>query len=145
MKIKLKKLRSNAQVPTQGSPYSAGSDLYACLENSLEINPGQTVLIPTGIALELPEQTVGLVYARSGLASKHDLAPANKVGVIDCDYRGEIFVPLHNHGQQMQTVSDGMRIAQLVVMPYYSVVFEEIEMLSDSSRGEAGFGSTGKF
>lgn len=143
--VAVKKLREQASLPTYGSDHAAGADLRACLERDIAVLPGETVLVPTGIAVELPEGTVGLIYARSGLATKKDLAPANKVGVIDCDYRGEIMVPLHNHGREAQVVAHGERIAQMVITPYIPALFEEKEMLSDTVRGAGGFGSTGLF
>ncbi len=143
MKVNVKKLHVSAKLPVYGSEFAAGADLYACAEGGLTIPAGETAFVHTGIAVELPAGTVGLVYARSGLACKRDLAPANKVGVIDCDYRGEIMVALHNHGKTAQTVSDGERIAQLVVAPYYTAEFTEAETLSDTVRGAGGFGSTG--
>ncbi len=142
MKVNVKKLSDRAKLPTYGSEFAAGADLYACGEYT--VGAGQTVFVHTGIALELPEGTVGLIYARSGLASKRDLAPANKVGVIDCDYRGEVIVSLHNHGSCVQTVSDGERIAQLVIAPYYTAEFTEAETLPETVRGAGGFGSTGR-
>ena len=144
MKINIKKLNENAIVPTYGSPFSAGADLYACEENDLVIAAGETKLVHTGIALEIPEGLVGLIYARSGLASKRGLAPANKVGVIDSDYRGEIMVALHNHGLSDQTVTVGERIAQIVFTPYVSADFDLVDELSDTVRGEGSFGSTGR-
>ena len=141
--IKIKKLHKDAIVPEVASKYSAGADLYALLEEEILIQPHTTQLVPTGIAVELPYATVGLIYARSGIASKRGLAPANKVGVIDSDYRGEILVALHNHSDKPQKVSPGERIAQLVVMPYYTPNFILSEELSDTARGEGGFGSTG--
>lgn len=144
MKINVKKLHPNAKLPVYGSQYAAGADLYACEEQPVVIAAGETAFIHTGIAVELPEGTVGLVYARSGLACKQDLAPANKVGVVDCDYRGEIMVALHNHGTQLRTVSGGDRIAQFVVAPYLPAEFEQAEELSQTVRGAGGFGSTGK-
>ena len=143
-KIKVIKLRPGATLPTYGSEYSAGADLYACLENSVTVAPGQTCFIPTGLAMELPVGTVGLIYARSGLACKRGLAPANKVGVIDSDYRGEYIVALHNHGKQPQEISHGERIAQLVITPVFAPGFQEVDSLSQTLRGEGGFGSTGK-
>ena len=143
MKVNVKKLNKNAHLPTYGSAYSAGADLYACTDGELTVGAGETVFVHTGIAVELPEGTVGLVYARSGLACKKDLAPANKVGVIDCDYRGEIMVAVHNHGKEGRVIADGERIAQLVVAPYYIAEFEEAETLSETVRGAGGFGSTG--
>ena len=131
-------------LPTYGSKEAAGADLYACLEEPVVITPGKTAFIPTGIAMELPRGYVGLVYARSGLACKQDLAPANKVGVIDSDYRGEFMVALHNHGREERTVENGERIAQLVVTPVLAPAFRETDELSESGRGSGGFGSTGK-
>ena len=142
MLVKFKKLDKNAVMPTYGTPYSAGADLYACMENTVTIEPGQTVLMHTGIAMELPEGYVGLNFARSGLATKRGLAPANKVGVIDSDYRGEIMVALHNHGCENQTVEPGERISQLLIMPVVQAEFEETDELSDTVRGDCGFGST---
>ena len=142
MKVNVKKLSEGARLPVYGSEYAAGADLFA-LEGT-EIPAGETRFVHTGIAIELEKGTVGLVYARSGLACKQDLAPANKVGVIDCDYRGEVMVALHNHGKETRTVEAGERIAQLVVAPVYHAEFEEAEALSSTVRGEGGFGSTGK-
>jgi len=142
--ICVKKLRPNAVVPTYGSAGAAGADLYACLEDSVEIRPGTTVMIPTGLAMEIPAGYVGLIYARSSMGVKRGLAPANKVGVIDSDYRGEFMVALHNHGTQPQTVTHGERIAQLLITPVYTPGFAEVEELSDTQRGSGGFGSTGK-
>ena len=144
MKINVKKLNPNAKLPVYGSQYAAGADLFACEEQPVSIAAGQTAFLNTGIAVELPEGTVGLVYARSGLACKQDLAPANKVGVVDCDYRGEIMVALHNHGNQTRIVNGGDRIAQFVVAPYLPAEFEQAEELSQTVRGAGGFGSTGK-
>lgn len=141
--VKVKKLRENARLPIYGTEFSAGADLCACLDAPLTINAGETRLISVGISMEIPEGFAGLVFARSGLATKRNLAPANKVGVIDCDYRGEFFVPLHNHGDTPQTVEDGERIAQLLLMPYLTAKFVEAETLSDTVRGSGGFGSTG--
>lgn len=143
MKVKIKKLYENAKMPTYGSPYSAGADLYACIDEEITILPNETVLIKTGLAMELDLGYVALIYARSGLATKRGLAPANKVGVIDCDYRGEIMVALHNHSTAPQTVAKDERIAQMVITPYILAEFEEAEKLSDTLRGDGGFGSTG--
>ena len=140
--VKIKKLNENAIIPTYGSPYSAGADLYSAMDD-VTIAPHTTTLIKTGLALELPVGFAGLIYARSGLASKRGLAPANKVGVIDCDYRGEVMVALHNHSEAAQTVAKGERIAQLVITPYVVADFEEADELSETVRGEGGFGSTG--
>ena len=143
-KINVKLLRPGAHLPTYGSADAAGADLYACLEESVTIEPGHTLMIPTGFALEVPKGCAGLIYARSGLACKQDLAPANKVGVVDSDYRGEIMVALHNHGTIPQTISDGERIAQIVFAPYYAAEFSVVDELDDTTRGSGGFGSTGK-
>lgn len=142
--MKFQKLNSKAITPTKGSKYSAGMDLYACIDNDITINPGETVKIGTGLAFELPENTFGAIFARSGLATKQGLAPANKVGVCDEDYRGEYIVPLHNHSNVPVTVKSGDRIAQLVIMPYIPVELEEVESLSDTERGSGGFGSSGR-
>lgn len=142
--IPVKKLNPMAIIPTYGSAEAAGADLYACIEEDVTILPGQTVMIPTGISMELPRGCAGLIYARSGLACKRSLAPANKVGVIDSDYRGEFIVALHNHGGQPQTIGYGERIAQLVITPVFTPGFAEVTQLSDTQRGEGGFGSTGK-
>ncbi len=142
MKVNVKKLTENAKLPAYGSEFAAGADLYAAA--GVTVQAGKTEFVHTGIAVELPLGTVGLVYARSGLASKQGLAPANKVGVIDCDYRGEIMVALHNHGDTARTVEAGDRIAQLVIAPYYTAEFTEAEELSETVRGAGGFGSTGK-
>jgi dUTP pyrophosphatase len=142
--IKVKKLRENAILPTYGSAEAAGADLYACLEADVTIGPGQTVFIPTGLAMELPKGCAGLLYARSGLACKRGLAPANKVGVIDSDYRGEFIVALHNHGLEPQTAANGERIAQLIITPVLTPAYEETADLSTTDRGVGGFGSTGK-
>ena len=145
MKVKVKKLNARATLPTYGSPQAAGADLYALIEgDTLEIAAGETKLIGTGLAIEIPEGYVGLVYARSGLATKRGLAPANKVGVIDSDYRGELKVALYNQSGAPQTIAAGERIAQLVIAPYLTASFEEATELADSTRGAGGFGSTGK-
>ena len=140
----VKKLHPAAKLPTRGSAEAAGADLYACLDEAVTIAPGQTVLIPTGIALAIPTGFVGLVYARSGLATKRGLAPANKVGVIDSDYRGELLVSLYNQSSQDQTVEPGERVAQLVLTPYLAAEFVPAESLSETERGAGGFGSTGR-
>ena len=141
-KINVKKLRPDARLPVYGTEFSAGADLCACLDAPVTLQPGETKLISIGIAMEIPAGYAGLVFARSGLASKRHLAPANKVGVIDPDYRGEFFVPLHNHGPVPQTVEPGERIAQLVIAPVIRAGFDEGE-LDDTARGAGGFGSTG--
>ena len=140
--VRVKKLRENAVLPSYGSDYAAGADLYAC--NAVTVEPGATEFVQTGLALEVPAGYAGLVYARSGLACKKGLAPANKVGVIDADYRGEIMVVLYNHSSQAVEIEPGERVAQLVITPYLTAVFEETEELSDTVRGEGGFGSTGR-
>ena len=142
--IKVKKLRAGAQLPTYGTEFSAGADLYACLEADVTIAPGETKKIPTGIAMELPVGTAGLIYARSSLGTKKGLAPANKVGVVDSDYRGEFMIFLHNHGAEPQTIQHGDRVAQLLVTPVFTPGFVEADQLSDTVRGTGGFGSTGK-
>ncbi len=141
--IKVKKLKEQAVLPTYGSEFSAGADLYACLDAPMEIGAGESVFIPTGLAMEIPQGCAGLIYARSGLACKKGLAPANKVGVVDSDYRGEIMVVLHNHGRTAQTVSGGERIAQLVITPVLTPSYFQVQELSDTQRSEGGFGSTG--
>jgi dUTP pyrophosphatase len=142
--IKVKKLRPGAQLPTYGTAFSAGADLYACLEEPVTIAPGETKKIPTGLAMEIPVGFAGLIYARSGLGTRQGLAPANKVGVVDSDYRGEFMVFLHNHSAETRTVSHGDRVAQLVVTPVFTPGFEETDELTDTARGAGGFGSTGK-
>lgn len=142
--IRVKILRKNAKLPTYGSVEAAGADLYACLEEELVIQPGKTAFVPTGIAMEVPVGCAGLIYARSGLACKRGLAPANKVGVVDSDYRGEIMVALHNHGLEVQTVAHGERVAQMIITPVITPAYEVAEELSDTGRGQGGFGSTGK-
>ena len=142
--IPVKILRQGAILPTYGTPDAAGADLYACLENAVTIAPGETAFIPTGIAIEVPRGCAGLIYARSGLACKRGLAPANKVGVVDSDYRGEITVVLHNHGTTPQTVEHGQRIAQMVITPVLTPAYEAVPELSDTLRSTGGFGSTGK-
>ena len=142
--VRVKILKEGAKLPTYGSAQAAGADLYACLEKAVTIAPGETVFVPTGIALEVPLGCAGLIYARSGMACKRGLAPANKVGVVDSDYRGEIIVALHNHGNVPQTVEHGERVAQFVITPVLTPAYQEVEELSDTGRGTGGFGSTGK-
>ena len=143
VKVNVKKLDPRAKLPSYGSAYAAGADLCALLDIPTDIPSGTTVLIRTGLAAEIPEGYAGLIYARSGLASKRGLAPANKVGVVDADYRGEIMVALHNHSTVTQTVEPGERIAQLVITPFLTADFQETDDLSDTVRGAGGFGSTG--
>ena len=140
--MKIKKLCENATVPTYGSARAAGADLYSC--EAVTVKSGETVLVHTGIAMAIPDGYVGLIYARSGLATKRGLAPANKVGVIDSDYRGEIMVALHNHGVAEQTVERGERIAQIVFTPYSAASFDLVDELDETERADGGFGSTGR-
>ena len=142
--IRVKKLNEKAILPTYGSAEAAGADLYACLDAPMTILPGETAWIPTGLALEVPKGCAGLVYARSSLGVKRGLAPANKVGVIDSDYRGQIHVVLLNHGKTEQTIQHGERIAQFLITPVLTPAYEEADELSDTDRGAGGFGSTGK-
>ena len=142
--VRVQKLHPNAMLPTYGSGEAAGADLYACLDAPITIEPGDTFWIPTGIALEVPKGCAGLIYARSSMGAKRGLAPANKVGVIDSDYRGEIRVVLLNHSKLPQTVSPGERVAQLLITPVLTPAFVEAETLADTQRGTAGFGSTGR-
>ena len=142
--IRVKILREGAHLPTYGTAEAAGADLYACIPEPLTIGPGETAFVPTGIALEVPRGCAGLIYARSGLACKRGLAPANKVGVVDSDYRGEITVVLHNHGSTRQTIENGERIAQFLITPVLTPAYEIAETLSDTARNQGGFGSTGK-
>lgn len=142
--VRVKKLHPNAILPTYGSAEAAGADLYACLDETVTIAPGEVCWVPTGIALEVPKGCAGLVYARSSLGAKRGLAPANKVGVVDSDYRGEIKVVLLNHSKQTQTLEPGERVAQFVITPVLKPMYEEVEELTDTSRGTGGFGSTGK-
>ena len=143
IKVEIKKLDERAIIPTYGTEFSAGADIYALLDEPLTINPGETKFIHTGLAIAIPEGFVGLNFARSGLASKRGLAPANKVGVIDSDYRGEVMVALYNQGNVPQTIENGDRVAQMVFVPYYAAEFELKDDLSETLRGEGGFGSTG--
>lgn len=147
MKLRIKKLNPKATIPSYGTDYAAGADLYACIDEPVSIGCGETKMIGTGIAMEIPTGYVGLVFARSGLACKKGLAPANKVGVIDSDYRGEIKVALHNHNGfgDALTVEAGERIAQISIVPYLKAEFDVVDNLEDTERGEGGFGSTGAF
>lgn len=143
LKLKVKKLRPGAVLPTRGSAQAAGYDLYACTGGSVNIAPHTTAMVGTGLSVAVPEGYFGAIFARSGLASKQSLRPANCVGVCDSDYRGEYIIPLHNDGDTERTVNDGERIAQLIVLPYLAVEFEEAAELDRTGRGDAGFGSTG--
>lgn len=142
--IRVKKLHPNALLPTYGSAEAAGADLYACLEESVTVPAGATVFIPTGLALEVPVGCAGLIYARSSMGTKRGLAPANKVGVIDSDYRGQVMVALHNHGGDDQVIQPGERIAQLLITPVFTPGFREVDDLTHTDRGAGGFGSTGR-
>jgi dUTP pyrophosphatase len=141
--IEIKKINENAVIPKYGTDFSAGADLYALTDETLMIAPGESLLIHTGISVAIPEGLVGLIFGRSGMACKRGLAPANKVGVIDSDYRGEIMVCLHNHGNVAQTVENGERIAQIAFLPYYTADFKLVDELDETVRGAGGFGSTG--
>ena len=142
--IRVKILREGAILPTYGSTGAAGADLTACLTEPVTIAPGQTAFVPTGLAMEVPVGCAGLIYARSGMACKQGLAPANKVGVIDSDYRGEIVVALHNHSGEVRTVEPGQRIAQMLITPVLTPLYEAVQELTDTARNAGGFGSTGK-
>lgn len=144
IQVKIKKLNKNAKMPTYGTEFAAGADLYALLEEPVEIKPNETKFISTGISFEIPSGTVALIFARSGLSCKQGLAPANKVGVVDSDYRGEVMVALHNHSTEVRVVENGDRVAQVMFAPYLKGEFEEVDNLEKSFRGEKGFGSTGK-
>lgn len=144
MEVKIRKTHKNAKLPSRGSEFSAGADLYACLDEDLTVMPGKTEFVTLGIQMELPEGYAGFVFARSGLASKEGLAPANKVGVVDSDYRGNCMVAIHNHSKEKRVIKNGDRIAQLVIMPVCLAEFVEAEVLSETERGSGGFGSTGK-
>ena len=143
MTVKIVKLNPNAHIPTYGSASAAGADLYACIEQTVCIQPGQTVLVPTGLSMEIEEGFAGFIYARSGLATKRGLAPANKVGVIDSDYRGQVMVSLHNHTNTPQSIEPGERVAQNVFAPVYQAQFCLVDALQETQRGTGGFGSTG--
>lgn len=142
--VRVKKVHPKAVIPTYGSVEAAGADIYACVDSDVTIRPGETVFIPTGLAMEIPKGCAGLIYARSSMGSKRGLAPANKVGVIDSDYRGQVMVALHNHGREAQMIAYGDRIAQLLITPVYTPGFCEAEELDDTQRGSGGFGSTGR-
>ena len=143
MEINIKLLNDNAKVPTRGSEYAAGYDLYAATDYDIEIAPHSTVKIGTGISVELPNGTFGAIFARSGLATKKGLRPANCVGVCDSDYRGEYIVPMHNDTDEVMTIASGERIAQLIVMPFVGIEFNIVDELTETKRGDGGFGSTG--
>ena len=142
--VSIKLLDPRAKLPTYGTDHAAGADLYALTHGPVEIAPGGTALIRTGVAVAIPQGYMGLIFARSGLATKQGLAPANKVGVIDADYRGELIVFLHNHSGQPRTIEDGERIAQMVITPCFTAMFQVVDELDETSRGSGGFGSTGR-
>ena len=144
MRIAVKKLNDLAKLPTIGSDKAAGADLYAATSYDITIQPHQTIKIGTGLAMEIPEMRFGAIFARSGIATKQGLRPANCVGIVDSDYRGEIIVALHNDSDEEQIIPAGSRIAQLIISPYLEVTIEEVNEVSDTIRGEGGFGSTGK-
>ncbi|MGO5336429.1 dUTP diphosphatase [Bilifractor sp. LCP19S3_H10] len=144
MKIRVKKLTDTAKMPTRGSASAAGYDLYADVETPVEIEPHATVMVGTGLSMEIPEGYFGAIFARSGLAAKESLRPANCVGVVDADYRGPFMIAVHNDGETARRVTPGERIAQLVILPFLPAEFEEVEQLGETERGEGGFGSTGK-
>ena len=144
MNIKIKRLNENAIIPNRGSEQAAGYDLYACTSTPIVIPPHQTVKVGTGLSIEIPDGYFGGIFARSGLATKQGLRPSNCIGVCDSDYRGEYIVALHNDSDECRIVENGERIAQLVVIPYLAVEFEEVDELSNTERGQNGFGSTGK-
>ena len=141
--VNVKKLRDNAIIPTQGSKYAAGYDLYATIDTPITIKSGETVKIGTGLAFELPEGFFAGIFARSGLATKQGLRPANCVGVVDCDYRGEVIVAIHNDSNRDTVIAPGDRIAQMILLPYQSMEFIEVSDLSETDRGDGGFGSSG--
>lgn len=143
MQVNIKLLNENAKIPTKGSEYAAGYDIYANLDENIVINPGETKLIKTGFSIEVPIGYAGLIYARSGISIKKGLAPANKVGVVDSDYRGEVMVALHNHSLEPKEVENGERIAQIVIAPHLTFDFNLVDELDDTKRGEGRFGSTG--
>ncbi len=144
MNVNIKKLNNSATIPRYQTPFAAGADIYCCIDDDIIIAPGATVMISTGIALEIPDNYVGLVYPRSGLSTKFGIALANKVGVIDSDYRGELMVPLFNHSDKDYILKNSERIAQLVITPYLTASFCEVNELNQTKRGDSGFGSTGK-
>ena len=141
--VRIKKLKEDAILPTYGTEKAAGADLYACMKEAVSIEPLEAAMIYTGLAMEIPEGYAGLIFARSGLATRKGLAPSNKVGVIDADYRGEIMIPLFNHSKETRVIEPGERIAQMIITPFLTAAFEEAEALDETGRGESGFGSTG--
>lgn len=143
--IKVKKLNEFAKLPTRGSEYAAGCDLYAATNQILDIAPHSTIKVGTGLSFELPEGTFAAIYARSGIATKRGLRPANCTGICDSDYRGEYIVALHNDTDEMQSIEPGERIAQMILLPYIEMKFNEVDELSNTERGEDGFGGSGRF
>lgn len=143
--VKVKKLNDLAKLPTRGSEYAAGYDLYAAIKYIIEIAPHSTVKIDTGLSFELPKGTFAGIFARSGIATKRGLRPANCTGVIDSDYRGPVIVALHNDTDEVQSIEPGERIAQMILLPYIEMQFNEVKELSDTVRGSSGFGDSGKF
>lgn len=146
IKVKFVKVREGAKVPERGSKYAAGYDLSACIPDMerVIIHPGETVKIPSGLAVKIPDGYFGGVFARSGLSTKQGLRPATAVSVIDSDYVGEIFIPIHNDSNEIRVIEHGQRICQLVILPYLNAEFEETDKLDETERGENGFGSSGK-
>ena len=142
-KVNIRKVDERAVIPTYSTKMSAGADLYAIVDDDVIISPGETAFIRTGLAVQIPEGYAGMIFARSGLACKKGLAPANKVGVVDADYRGEVMVAIHNHSLEDRVIGYGERIAQLVILPFFHAEFNEVSELDDTIRGEGGFGSTG--
>ena len=143
--INVKKLNDLAKLPTRGSEYAAGYDLYAATSYNIEIQPHTTVKIGTGLSFELPQGTFAAIFPRSGIATKRGLRPANCVGVVDSDYRGEVIVALHNDTDEVQSIEPQERIAQMILLPFVEMSFNEVDELSDTVRGESGFGDSGKF
>lgn len=145
IKVKFVKVREGAKVPERGSKFAAGRDIAACMPDleRVIIHPGETVKIPSGLAVKIPDGYFGGIYARSGLSTKQGLRPANCTGIIDSDYRGEIIVALHNDSNEIRVIEHGQRIAQLVIQPYLNVEFEEVDKLEETERGDGGFGSSG--
>ncbi len=144
VKVKIKKLNTLAKLPTRGSKYAAGYDLYAATDYIIDIAPHSTVKIGTGLSFELPPGTFAAIFARSGIATKRGLRPANCTGIIDADYRGEVIVALHNDTDEIQSIEPGERIAQMILLPFIEMNFEEVDKLSDTNRGNGGFGSSGR-
>ena len=145
MNVNIKKLNDNATIPTCGTKYSAGMDMYACIEEPVIIEPHKTVMVDTGLAMEIPEGYFGAIYPRSGLSTKRGIVLANNVAVIDSDYRGEIKLPLHNHGADIQVIEPHERVAQFIIQPYLPISWNVVDELNDTERGDKGFGDSGRF